>query len=692
MKIIEKIKKLKINVKLLIMQSIIIFSALLMLIIFSTFFISIMLKREAVVNLQNTNKQALSMIEAYDHSLTDSAVKLGSVFASYNNQNSMAISQQEIDRFTEVSGAVATVFIRKGDDFQRIQTSLRKEDGTRAIGTLLDHNHPAYPLLLEGKTYAGKAVLFGRYYMTHYNPIKKGNKIEGVLFIGLDFTEGFDGLKKRIKEIKIGDTGYTYVLDDREGKNRGTLICHPAQEGNNIYDSKDSNGKDFVKEILEKRDGVIEYSWINKELGETSSREKIAAYNQYKKWDWVIVSGTYIDELMKTANMLRNFMVIAFAVLCGLLLAILYFVIMKLVIHPVDSLSGIISKISEGVFEDTSATDEIIISGTQDEIANLKKILFSFRIKIRDIMHKIQRIIDELASSSLEMTSTSESFSTNAQTQSATVEQITASIEEISGGMENIAAGASNQFASIVTLLDKMKEFTQTIHTMEENINRALKVTSSISEDAKAGAESIRVMSSNMNNILQSSGDMTNIVKIISDISGQINLLSLNAAIEAARAGDQGRGFAVVADEISKLADKTASSIKEIDLLINKNTGEINSGMSSVESSIVTISRIIDGIGVTSEMINLVSGSMKRQVEVNAEVNIEADNVKSRSTEIKNSTDEQKNAVDEIVKSVGYINELTQSNASGSEEMAANSETNAAIAETLKHEIEFFKL
>lgn len=690
---IEKIKKLTLNVKLLIIQSIIIFSAILLLGITSAIFISIKIKADSVKNLKAINAQIINLIEAYDRNLTDSAVKFETLLISRNSGNPMAISQEEIDRFTDNSGVAATIFTRTGDDFLRIKTSLKKEDGSRALGTLLDRNHPAYARLIAGENYAGKARLFGRDYMTCYKPVKSGTRTTGVIFTGLDFSKGMVELKNKIRDQKIGDTGYNYILDASNGPNRGRYVVHPLQEGTDVSEAKDSSGHEFIKEILETKNGIMEYSWVNKMKGETFSRKKIDVYNYYEGWNWIIASSSYLEELMATADQLRNFMISAFFIISVLLMAVLYKASMRLVINPVLVLSGIIEEVSGGEIRELSAEDlELMNYETGDEIDRLKKTLFTFRSKLRGIIMKVQQIIEEIATSSEQMSATSESFASGAQIQSSTVEEITASIEEISSGMESIALNAANQFSGIGSLLEKLQNFTLTNQKMDESINRAMEVTSSISSDAKAGDESIRVMSSNMNNILRSSEDMTNIVQIISDISDQINLLSLNAAIEAARAGDQGRGFAVVADEISKLAERTAASIKEIDLLINKNTGEINSSMVTVESSIATISRIIDGIGLTNEMINLVSGFMKTQVEVNSEVNTVAEEVKARSTEIKDSTNEQKNSIGEIVKSVSYINELTQSNASGSEEMAANSETNAGIAELLKNEIDFFKI
>ena len=180
-------------------------------------------------------------------------------------------------------------------------------------------------------------------------------------------------------------------------------------------------------------------------------------------------------------------------------------------------------------------------------------------------------------------------------------------------------------------------------------------------------------MNQSMSKIGESSKEMSNIVDIINSISDQINLLSLNAAIEAARAGDAGRGFAVVADEISKLADQTATSISDINRLIKANDDEIQKGLRSVSDTVENTSIIIKGVASIRDMISAVYDIMKKQLDTSRSVTATADEVKESASEIRTATEEQKTAVVEIVKSISIINELTQANA-GAEEMSANAE------------------
>lgn len=118
-----------------------------------------------------------------------------------------------------------------GDDYYRISTSLKKEDGSRAIGTALGKQHPAYATINEGQPFIGKATLFGKSYMTKYAPIKDGKgQVIGILFVGITSWTRWRR-KQTIKKVVLGRTGYAYVLDAKPGPEAGTLGHSPCSRG-----------------------------------------------------------------------------------------------------------------------------------------------------------------------------------------------------------------------------------------------------------------------------------------------------------------------------------------------------------------------------------------------------------------------------------------------------------------------------
>ena len=187
-----------------------------------------------------------------------------------------------------------------------------------------------------------------------------------------------------------------------------------------------------------------------------------------------------------------------------------------------------------------------------------------------DMIQFMKNISSNLNTASENVVKDTGQLSINMQSETTSLEEITASIEEETSELENVSNTVNEQSISLNTLISLIDTLFESTIQMEEKTTAALTKTGMIVSQAESGEKNLAAMNSSIETIRSSSMEMTNIISIINDISDKINLLSLNASIEAARAGDWGRGFAVVADEIAKLADQTASSVKDIDLLIKK--------------------------------------------------------------------------------------------------------------------------
>ena len=148
----------------------------------------------------------------------DEFVMINGVKTNVLKSNGEIINSNNVlmDDFTNMSGAIATIFVKVENDFYRIATSLQKEEGTRAIGTYLTDKNPAFKNIVDKKDYIGAAKLFGKNYMTVYKPIIQDNEVIGVFFVGYNFDTLYSILQSKLSQVKFGDTGFVYTIDTKE--------------------------------------------------------------------------------------------------------------------------------------------------------------------------------------------------------------------------------------------------------------------------------------------------------------------------------------------------------------------------------------------------------------------------------------------------------------------------------------------
>jgi diguanylate cyclase (GGDEF)-like protein/PAS domain S-box-containing protein len=245
-----------------------------------------------------------------------------------------------INEFTKASGgSIATIFVRQGDDFVRLATSLKNSEGERAVGTVLDRNHPAYRRLLDGWDYLGAVRLYDRSYMAKYRPLLDDeSRVVGALFVGLDLSATFARIGEELRSIRFGETGYVFVLDDRQGDRHGLFLVHPAYQGRTVFDVADANTAKFFGAALEdaNKETIVRYS-MNDVSGQ--SREEIASFIHFPEWHWVIGAAAEYSEFAKRRLDLQYAVTGTIVVAVLAMIGALHTSIRRLVLRPVLELN-----------------------------------------------------------------------------------------------------------------------------------------------------------------------------------------------------------------------------------------------------------------------------------------------------------------------------------------------------------------
>ncbi|HRF13219.1 MAG TPA: methyl-accepting chemotaxis protein, partial [Candidatus Accumulibacter phosphatis] len=408
------------------------------------------LTQTALDELRQINRLAVSMLDTYDRSLRNDIERSGRIFSGsfdkpFELVEAGAVPQllhggmriddriELTDTFTAKAGTVATIFIRQGDDFLRTATSLKKEDGARATGTLLGTDHPARPSLLAGNPYTGKATLFGRDFMTHYVPVRDASgKVVGAFFVGLEFTAGLQALKKSILAIRVGSTGYVAALD--AGKQKGVATIHPAKEGANLLAAKDSRGFEFVREMVDKRSGSIRYEWANP--GETSAREKVAVFDHFPGWDWVVVSTSYVEEIRNSADTaVRDIAWMALLIIVAALLSG-FVVTRQWVTRPLQEIALAADRIAAGDLTGRLTGD------SADEVGRLKQAIGKMSENLQTTVGSVRKASATMLEQSLALVTAAEQVSGSAQVQRDAATGMAASVEEMSVSIDQVAEHA----------------------------------------------------------------------------------------------------------------------------------------------------------------------------------------------------------------------------------------------------------
>ncbi|MGG7446040.1 methyl-accepting chemotaxis protein [Kosakonia oryzendophytica] len=546
----------------------------------------------AMEDLHNQSTGVVDMVEMFNSSLSEEVESYTRLFSSFLPQPLSIDTQQrrEIngidvpllkagntelhnnnaipDDFLNRTGAIATLFVRSGNDFVRVATSLRKENGDRAIGTKLDPASPAFASLMKGELYRGLALLFGKRYITQYQPVKdaSGNTI-AILFVGVDITRSWDVMRNKILGRKLGASGHFFVIDRNEGKNYGNYLFHDTDEGKRPqWDDKD------LQTLLKNSNGTLERL-------DTTGRTLMMSYTALPGWNWTVVGEVDKEVLLNDVTRMRDQFLLAGVVVSLLFAALFVVIIRRWLTRPLRSVIDLAQRYADGDLRATLNVDR------HDEVGQLIAAINGIGDGLHKIVLQVRESAAEINLGTTALAADSGEISEQINKQASSVEETSASLEQLTATVQQNAANME-----------------QTQHLVNET-----------TDAVKKGGETVDHSVATMEDIRGASQRIADITHVIESIAFQTNILALNAAVEAARAGEHGKGFAVVAQEVRALAARSANAVKEIEALIGDTLKKVGEGHAQSEATRVAMQSIISHMGDINQLVHEINQASHEQ-------------------------------------------------------------------------------
>lgn len=563
--------------------------------------------------------------------------------------------------FTRLTGFKAAVLVRKNNDLFHVSTEITKPDGSSLVGlrTPLPIDSPMLQDILAGKRSYQVLLRDGKPNMIAYHPIKdpQGQVIAAVgMRIPLE-SSGLGELKKTIGDIKIGKTGYLYAFTPKKGEDIGVMMIHPTAEGKTI-NQLPNYVKSVIKKQIENKNGTHIYEYPDSEKN-GNMRTKVMVHDYIASWNWHISATVWQDEILEEANYLRNLIIGLFSG-AGLLMVLALYYGINSRLRPIDRLLSGLDAIGNGDLTTTLR----VRNNSNNEFD-----LLAARINhmVQNIRHMITQVLDSAKSingyaqdvqvASTQMQHSAQAQHTAAQEMAQTIDRITEQINHIA---EN--AHHANDIATTAS---------QSSHNGRHVVQQAVQEMSRIANELHASADIVLSLGAK-------SSQISGIIDVIRDIADQTNLLALNAAIEAARAGEQGRGFAVVADEVRKLAERTSQSTQEIAHMISsidQQTQQAATSMNNVRDGMQ------QGVDLAKEAERTLSA-----------INHHTDQSTQVISEIAQATQNQRHSGSDINEKILSISTMASQNAAASEHNRTTVQHLLGLADNLHQNMRQFRL
>ncbi len=614
-----------------------------------------------------------------------------------------------VDRVKKIAGGTATIFVKSGNSFIRISTNVINDKGERAIGTKLDPNGKAYKSITSGVSFYGLVTILGNPYITGYEPIKDNNgNIIGIFYTGYPLST-LTELGQKIEETKLLDNGFVALVNDK----------------NKIEFLSSTITKEEAEKVISTKTSAKFSNWDVQSL-------------IYNEWGYSIVAAYPEDDINSRVNVVKTGLITASVSFGFLIIIIIYYLVSKIILIHIKKLAAAADKVSNGdtsVKVDINTNDEIgllatsfnnMVKGINDSIVKIReqeKLANTAGLQAKNAEEEAIKQQKYLTEKSEQMMNAMGKFASGDLTVDLKVEKddimgklfssfnnsvvnIRKMIEELNYAVshtksssdkimrntDTISAGAHEQSAQTSEVAAAIEEMSRTIYETSQSANLASNYSKQAAELASEGGNIVNKTIEGMLNISDAVDQVAQIVKhlgensnmigeivqVINDIADQTNLLALNAAIEAARAGEQGRGFAVVADEVRKLAERTTKATKEIATMIKQIQTDTKEAVQSMDNGTI---KVLEGKKLAQK-----AGESLKDIILNTS------KVNDAIMQVASASEEQSTAAEQISKNIDSINSVSQQTAKDVSQIAeASSELND-LTETLNNMVDRFKI
>ena len=402
--------------------------------------------------------------------------------------------------------------------------------------------------------------------------------------------------------------GLRYDQDDYFWINDLTpvMIMHPANpklDGQNLSAIRDPDGfaifNEFVTLAKAKGVGMVDYRWPKPGAAEPVA--KTSYIQLFEPWGWIIGSGVYVDDVQaQFRGQVWKASLIGLGI--ALIMALLVVLIARSIVRPLQEAVQAMANIASGESDLTRSLD----THGQDEVTQLSRHFNTFTAKLRQVVSQLQVCANALAQSSAELGSNASQAHDRSQQQSQQMELVATAINEVTYGVQDVAKNAEHAAS-------EMRDAQTQAEQGQVNIDGSLQQIDALSGTISQAVEVIRTLSTE-------STQIGGVLEVIRSIAEQTNLLALNAAIEAARAGEQGRGFAVVADEVRLLAQRTQKSTAEIQNMIERLQGHSEAAVKVISDSHQASQLTIEQAGQAGASLNAIGQALRNLNGLNASI------------------------------------------------------------------------